>query len=83
MNAQATVRPEPASPRDDQSPNGKIPWSPLGMFLAVAFLVSPLAITLPVVWRSGEIGVVAHAIGFLLTGGAVVGALLYASTLEG
>jgi len=55
--------------------------NPVGVIMAAGFLAAILWATLPILFRSGQTGVIVHGLAFLLTGALVVGGILYASTL--
>lgn len=73
-----TERPAPAEP---PAP-ARVPWSPLGLALALAFIGTLLVVVLPVLLHSGDVGAIVHGLAFLLTGGLVAGGILYQSTLS-
>jgi hypothetical protein len=50
--------------------------------MALAFSGSILWVVVPVLLRSGDAGVIAHGLAFLLTGGLVAGGILYTSTFS-
>lgn len=74
--------PAPGEPAASAAPaRARLPWSPLGIAMALLFAGTLLVVVVPVLLHSGEAGVVAHGLAFLLTGSAVAGAILYTSTL--
>ena len=72
---------EPAPAPAPPPPRTRVPWSPLGLAMALALIGTLMVVVVPVLLHSGDVGVIAHGLAFLLTGGAVAGALLYVSTL--